>query len=170
MRRLLPALVCFQCGLLATAAAQMRPMQPFLRYEAAPAPGAGGGTRLRLPPAPRDALRLGLGGVVGGAAGLFVGGLVAAKLTDDRPCEDCGLEGLVYGGVIGELAAVPLGVHLANRRQGSYGAGLLGSLAVTGAGMTLAGALDRTEVLLAVPVMQIAAAIAIERATSRAAR
>ncbi|MBA3658187.1 MAG: hypothetical protein H0W67_01160 [Gemmatimonadales bacterium] len=146
--------------------AQTRLAQPFARY--VPSPGRNGVDSLPSHPiaGPKDPVTLALGGILVGGAGMVAGAAIGAQLREDH-CEDCGLAGLIYGGILGELATVPLGVHLANRRQGSYSLGLLSSLAVTGAGLAIAAGADRTEVLLAVPVLQIITAVAVERATSR---
>lgn len=119
-------------------------------------------------PAQRDDVTLVLAGVVGGAVGLFAGGYVGGKALEGD-CEDCDLLGLVYGGIIGEAAGVPLGIHLANGRRGSYGVALLPSLAIAGAGIALAGAADRSELLLAVPVFQVVSSIAVDRMPARKA-
>jgi hypothetical protein len=106
-----------------------------------------------------------LGGVLGGAAGAFAGGIIGAKAADT--CEDCALEGLIYGFVGGGSAALPLGVHLANHRRGNYGLSLLASLAIgaVGFGTTLATHGDG-RLMIAVPVLQLVSSIAIERTTA----
>lgn len=146
--------------------AQTRIAEPFARF--VPSLGGEGLDTLPSQPvaAPGDPITLALGGILIGGAGMVAGAAIGGQLRQDQ-CEDCGLAGVIYGGIIGELATVPLGVHLANRRQGNYSLGLLGSLVVTGAGLAIAKQMDRTEVLLAVPVLQVITAIAIERATSR---
>jgi hypothetical protein len=107
-----------------------------------------------------------LGGILGGAAGALAGGIIGAKAADT--CEDCALEGLLYGFVAGGSTALPLGVHLANHRRGNYGLSLLASLAIgaVGFGTTLATHGDG-RILIAVPVLQLVSSIAVERATSR---
>jgi hypothetical protein len=109
---------------------------------------------------------LAAGGVLGGAVGLFGGALVGGKLTEDD-CEDCGLVGVVYGGIAGGSALLPLGVHLANGRRGDFGKSLLASLAIGAAGFGLSAATDEWGIMLGVPVAQIVSSIAIERGTSR---
>ena len=84
----------------------------------------------------------------------------------------CGIAGLVIGGAIGEVVGLPLGVHLANRRRGSYGKALLASLGVVAAGLLVAGLTEedaggRDLVLIAIPITQLAVTISIERATGR---
>lgn len=109
-------------------------------------------------------------GVVGGAAGLFGGAIIGGTLGGGNSiCYDdpCGLEEALLGAVLGESVLLPLGVHLANHSHGNYGYSLLGSLAVGAVGIGLAGAIDSTELLLAVPIGQIISSVLIERATSR---
>jgi hypothetical protein len=131
--------------------------------------------------APRGTARLVIGGVLGGAAGLVAGALVG-HATLDRDCANrdrCEADfGAIIGGAAGEAFLLPLGVHLANGRHGSYGAALLGSLgtlALGGAGMYLAnnhiaadGALY--VVVASIPVVQLGTAVALERVTARRRR
>jgi hypothetical protein len=107
-----------------------------------------------------------VGGVAGGAAGVLAGGIIGAKVRENA-CEDCFLPGLVYGAIAGGSAALPLGVHLANGRRGSFGTSLLASLAIGGAGLGLATLTGEYGVIVALPVAQIASSVAIERSTSR---
>jgi hypothetical protein len=120
------------------------------------------------PSTPRDEALLAMGGVLGGAAGLFGGAIVGAKLTEDD-CDDCGIVGLVYGGIAGGSALLPLGVHVSNGRRGDYGKSLLASLALGAAGVALSHATDEWAIMLAVPVAQLVSSIAIEPGTSRVA-
>jgi hypothetical protein len=111
-----------------------------------------------------------VGGLTGGMAGFFGGGYLGYLLSGgDRGCgeEDCGLLGVVYGAAAGESILLPLGVHLANHRRGSYAYSLLASVAVGALGIGLAGATDSAELLLAVPIGQLVSSVLIERATSR---
>lgn len=70
---------------------------------------------------PTDASLL-FSGVMLAPVGFFAGavpGMAVERALGCRPGDDfCGLRGLLYGGVVVESAAVPLGVHLANRRRG----------------------------------------------------
>jgi hypothetical protein len=109
---------------------------------------------------------LALGGVLAGTAGAFGGAWIGNELTKGA-CEDCFLEGLVYGGVAGGSALLPLGVHLANGHRGNYGASLLASLGIGAAGVAVAFASNEGGVMLTVPVLQLVSSIAIERATAR---
>jgi hypothetical protein len=125
-----------------------------------------GGIPQPIPRPPRSPAVLALGGVLAGTAGVFGGAWIGNELTKDA-CEDCFLEGLVYGGVAGGSALLPLGVHLANGRRGNYGASLLSSLGIGAAGLAVAFASNEGAVMLAVPVLQLVSSIAIERATAR---
>jgi hypothetical protein len=121
--------------------------------------------RLHSLPRSRDnTAALVLGGVAGAAVGMLVGGVAGVKSYEGH-CEDCFLPGLFYGAAAGGSAALPLGVHVANGRRGSYGTSLLASLAIGGAGVGLAAATDEYGVLLAVPVVQLVSAVLIERRT-----
>lgn len=122
-------------------------------------------TAAAVPGETRHVAVLALGGVLGGAAGAFAGGIIGAKAADT--CEDCALEGLVYGLVAGGSAALPLGIHLANRRRGNYGLSLLASLAIGAAGFGATLASHEGGVMIAVPVLQLVSSIAIERSTTR---
>jgi hypothetical protein len=110
---------------------------------------------------------LALGGLGAATVGTFGGALVGAKATTRYPCEDCGLEGLIYGGVAAGSTLLPLGVHLANGRRGNYRAALLASLGIGAAGLGVAIASQEGAVMLAVPVLQLVSSIAIERKTAR---
>jgi len=106
------------------------------------------------------------GGLLGGAVGVFTGAAVGGKATEDD-CEDCALVGVVYGGVAGGSALLPLGVHIANGRRGSYARSLLASLAIGGAGLGAALATGEGGIMFVVPVLQLVSSILIERGTSR---
>jgi hypothetical protein len=113
----------------------------------------------------RSPVVLALGGVLAGTAGTFGGAWIGNKITKDA-CEDCFLEGLIYGGVAGGSALLPLGVHIANGHRGNYGASLLASLGIGAAGLAVAVASQEGAVMLSVPVLQLVSSIAIERATA----
>jgi hypothetical protein len=108
------------------------------------------------------------GGLLAGAAGGFAGMYSGAALTEDE-CEDCAIIGAVYGLVGGVSSGIPLGVHAINGGRGKLLPSLLASLAIGGAGLGIAIAADEPAVMLGVPVLQLASAIAIERRTSREA-
>jgi hypothetical protein len=120
--------------------------------------------------APGDSPLLILGGIIGGAAGLYGGALAGYHLSGgDRLCGDdsCGLYAGILGAAVGEMALLPLGVHLANRRRGDYGLDLLASIALGVGGSALASTSDSSVLLIAVPVVQLISVVLIERATSR---
>ncbi|MDZ7288985.1 MAG: zinc ribbon domain-containing protein [candidate division KSB1 bacterium] len=109
------------------------------------------------------------GGLWAGAIGLFAGGLIGARIDEassDGYEEWDGLAGLVIGAPIGEALLLPVGVHLANRRQGNLPLALFASIGIAGAGIGLAAAAEDGRILIAIPVAQLAACVAIERATS----
>ena len=89
-----------------------------------------------------------------------------AMLTANQ-CEDCAIVGAIYGLVAGASSGIPLGVHFTNGRRGKLLPSLLASLAIGGAGLGAAIAAAEPAVMLAVPVLQLASAIAIERGTRR---
>lgn len=105
------------------------------------------------------------GGLLGGVVGVFAGGVAGLRLTE-HDCEDCGIVGAVYGAIAGGSALLPLGVHVANRRQGDFGLSLLSSLAIGGAGLALATQTNSAAVMIPVPVLQIVSSILIERRTA----
>lgn len=110
-----------------------------------------------------------LGGLLGGVIGFFGGGITGALINDTDDSEDdlAALAGFALGAVIGETLTLPLGVHLANHRQGSYGFSLLASAAITGVGIAIAtSGEDRLEYLIPVPVLQLVSSILIEKSTS----
>jgi hypothetical protein len=114
----------------------------------------------------RSPVLLTLGGVLAGTAGAFAGAAIGNEITKNT-CEDCFLEGVIYGGMAGGSALLPLGVHLANGRRGNYGASLLASLGIGAAGLAIAVAANEGGVLLPVPVLQLVSSILIERKTAR---
>jgi hypothetical protein len=109
---------------------------------------------------------LALGGVVGGAVGVVGGAIAGARATEAR-CEDCAIVGGIYGAVAGGSVGLPLGVHVANRGRGSFLPALGASLAIGGAGLGVALLANDAAIMIPVPVLQLVAAILIERSTSR---
>lgn len=96
---------------------------------------------------------------------------MGAVLADDEGEDDLDfLSGGVAGAAIGEGLLLPLGVHLANGRSGSYQTSALVSLGLAAAGLILLEAVHYDApgapiVLVAVPGAQLGASIAIERRT-----
>ncbi|HEU5039325.1 MAG TPA: hypothetical protein VFT84_00790 [Gemmatimonadales bacterium] len=109
-----------------------------------------------------DAATLVFAGLLGGIGGLYAGALLGASLGGDD-CEECGLEEAFYGAAAGGALGISGGVHLANRGRGSFGTSALATLAIAGGGILAARATEEAAFLLAVPIGQIAAAVAIER-------
>lgn len=111
-------------------------------------------------------------GLLTGAAGFLIGGLVGAALSGERDDADSwvdALEGAVIGGTIGESLMLPVGVHLANDRQGDLLWSMPASLAIGVAGAAFARNFSSKKkslpILILTPLAQIAASIAIERNT-----
>jgi hypothetical protein len=132
--------------------------------------GAAAGPAKATPVYPTDNFDHGkaaLAGVLGSATGLVAGALIGHQF-DTRSCDDICMEFALVGAFVGETIGGPLAVHLSNDRRGrlgpavlaSFGIGLVGSLAA-------AGALHDAKILLTVPVLQIASAVAIEQRTAR---
>ncbi len=117
-----------------------------------------------VPRADLDTPKLVFAGLIGAATGFAAGALAFGQ-------GGCGeLECLApafYGGLAGQSAGVPLGVHLANGKRGRYGPALAASLAIGGLGLGAAILTDEPGLLLAIPILQIASSITIEGATSR---
>jgi hypothetical protein len=128
----------------------------------------------------RDSLARGstplmVGAGLGGAVSGFFGGMLVGwslggggEICGDDPC---GLYTGILGSLVGEAIGLPLGVHLANRRRGSFPLDLLTSLASVAAGVTVMAGIDPdyggTVALAATPIVQLVATIAVERATGR---
>lgn len=111
-------------------------------------------------------------GLLTGAAGFLVGGLVGAALSGDRDDADSwveALEGAVIGGTIGESLMMPVGVHLANDRRGDLLWSMPASLAIGVTGAAIGRRLESTgkawPILILTPLAQLVASIAIERNT-----
>jgi hypothetical protein len=163
MRRLIMALLVLAGTATGTLQAQRVVESPFSSFR--PLPPLRPLRPLR-PPHSAPALLVG-GGVVGGVAGLFAGAVVGAKLSEQNNCEDCGLEGAVYGAIAGWSVGIPMGVHMVNGGRGSYGRSLLASLGIGTVGLAAAFATNSGAVLLLVPVAQIVTSVQIERKTER---
>jgi len=125
-------------------------------------------TVIQTSPPVADPAGMVLAGVATGAVAMVAGGHIGYALGGgSRVCGDdpCGFEEAIYGAAVGISIGIPLGVHLANRSRGSFGTELATSLAIGALGMTLALGANNGVVLLAVPVAQLVASIAIERHT-----
>jgi hypothetical protein len=106
------------------------------------------------------------GGLLAGAAGGFAFMYSGAMLAENE-CEDCAIVGAVYGLVAGVSSGIPLGVHFSNGGRGKVLPSLLAALAIGGAGLAVAISADEPALMLGVPVLQLASAIALERRTGR---
>jgi hypothetical protein len=101
------------------------------------------------------------GGIALGAAGLLLGGLIGASAVD---CYECEMAGAFYGSVTGATLGMALGVHLGNKRQGSFVADLLVGAVVSGAGtLVLMSSETPDGWLVALPIVQLAGMVAVER-------
>lgn len=106
-------------------------------------------------------------GVLGMVSGLAVGAFIGHRF-DRRPCDFCIEFGLV-GAFVGTSLGSPYAVHLSNNGRGRLAPAVLASFAIAMGGLGVAAAAHDGRVLLAVPVLQIASAIAIERRTGEQA-
>ncbi len=135
----------------------------------------------RLPmsvPVPLDSVvrahpaKMVVGGLIGGAAGLYLGGVFGANLgggglngDDLRGGGFDDLANALLFGALGESLGMALGIHLANGRRGSY---WRDAIAVAGTGILLlipAASIDNAWVI--VPVAQLWSGIVVERRTTR---
>lgn len=97
-------------------------------------------------------------GVAGGVAGGILGGRVGGSCA----YLDCD-PGVLYGFLVGESLGLAVAVHLANGAHGGVGKSTLAALAIAGGGVAAAALAEKGVVLLAVPILQLAAVIGIER-------
>ena len=112
-------------------------------------------------------------GLLTGAAGLLLGGLVGAALSGDTDDSDSwvkGLQGAVIGATIGESLMLPVGVHIGNGRQGELLWSMPASLAIGVAGAAISREFESRgkawPFMILTPIAQLAASMAIERHTS----
>ena len=155
--------ILLTAGLLSTRLQAQRIPEPLSPSSKQPPASISGPIR---PQTQRSSALLALGGVLAGTAGVFGGAIIGAEFTKGN-CEDCFLEGLVYGSVAGGSILLPLGVHLANGHRGNYGASLLASCGLGVAGLGLAVATNEGGFMIPVPVLQLVSSILIERAKAR---
>jgi hypothetical protein len=109
-------------------------------------------------------------GLLMGTIGFLGGGLVGAKIdqaSSDGYEEWDGIYGFLIGAPIGESLLLPVGVHLANGRRGNLPLSMLASIGITAAGIALAASAEDAKILVAIPIAQLAACIAIERSTTK---
>jgi hypothetical protein len=107
-----------------------------------------------------------IGGVLGGAVGMFAGALAGYALETAAGCRQyddmCGIGGFFIGGAVGEAVGLGAGVHLFGGRRGTMASALGGSLAAGIGGLLLVSGID-DEMLPAIPVMQLLAAVVMNR-------
>jgi hypothetical protein len=104
-------------------------------------------------------------GIFGTLAGFAVGGGLGHQF-DRQPCDFC-IEFALLGAFVGASVGAPYAVHLSNGRRGRLGPAVLASLAIgLVGGLGGAAATHDARVLLAVPILQIASAVAIEHRTA----
>jgi hypothetical protein len=138
----------------------------------------------------RSTGRLVASGIASGAAGALAGGLIAGGLRSLGACDDQdGCIGVyadwaVTGALLGQSLALPVGVHLGNDRRGRLAPALLTSAGIGTVGLLGYRGIQRhgtddwgntrgnpdaltAVTLVAMPVLELAASIAIERATAR---
>jgi hypothetical protein len=110
-----------------------------------------------------------LGGAVAGAVGLVVGARIGYELecADGCPGDFGGLGGTVLGGLTGEMLLLPVGVHLGNRRRGSFAADLTASL-LSGSGALVFAAFTDPDAIYIAPVIQLATTVFTERRGAKA--
>lgn len=116
------------------------------------------------------------GGILGGLGGMLAGALIAVPVASMSFRGGSGYEGLLAaaaGLTIGEVLGVSYGVHRAGGRRGSFLINAAASAGVATAAIILAGKASRScngcgELFaVAVPVVQIGAVIAVDRAWAR---
>ena len=113
-----------------------------------------------------------LGGLLG-AGGFAAGALIGSAASDECEHADalCIEAAAFFGAAGGGTFGMALGVHLGNRRQGNLALDFLTAAAVWGAGIFAAilADSDRADVaiLIAIPIVQLGATVAVERAAGR---
>jgi hypothetical protein len=134
---------------------------------------AGNAVLLQMPATETSTGALVFAGLMGGGIG-FVGGIYAGygiehALSDCEGEELCGLGGALLGAVLGEAIGLPMGVHLANGSVGNYGQQALASMGIAAVGALVGFGLGgpvAPVILVAVPIVQLAISISIERRTA----
>ena len=160
---LLPALLLTGGTRLAAQAPAPAALRPLPAPPAAPA---------AAPQPPASSPRLVAGGVLGGALGLLAGGVAGAAIGRSQGCDAeewvCALHGAMAGAAVGTSLGIPWGAHAAGGRRGALAGSTLASLALGAAGVaglraTHYDAPWAPVILVATPLAQLAAVVAIER-------
>ena len=113
-------------------------------------------------------------GIALGTLGFFSGGMVGWAAASGCSADDyCEFRGFLLGAAIGGTLGMATGVHLGNDRKGNLLLDMLTGAGVWGIGIGTAALTgwDDTATLIAaigVPVAQLFATVAVERATGRA--
>ncbi len=141
----------------------------------------------RAAPTPVNPVLLALGGAAGAAIGAYLGDRASRVVYDcdqhkrERhplyvPREGPPPPGCLHtamsllGPTFGNTVLLPLGIHLANQRQGQYLPNLLAASGWVMAGVVVAGVTDEVRVMWFLPVPQLVTGIIMERATTRTRR
>lgn len=130
---------------------QIVPRAPDVRGEAA-----------QIPVEPASSALLAASGTAGGALGVYLGSLIDSDCV--HHCLNA--KGTLWPLVVGSTM-VPLSVHIANGRRGSFLRGFLISSGWAFAGMFAAGAADDPRVLWAIAPGQLISTVLMERSTTR---
>lgn len=140
-------------------------------------PSGGGADPLSSPVAVQER-EVGTGALLGagllGAVVGFVGGALAGYQIERRffpcSCDDPGLIGLIAGGIAGPVVAIPVSVHLANGRRGSFTRSLgVSALVAAVSAVGLAATSDSEAGLVFLflpPFVEIGLSVGIEKSTS----
>jgi hypothetical protein len=115
-----------------------------------------------------------LGSATGGLFGAFLGGAAGAYLIGDEGDGQAGGEaflGLFLGAALGLVAGEPwgaaCGIHMANDRRGHAPTGMAVSAVIFFTGVVAALATQDARLLIAIPVLQVATIVPIERLTAK---
>jgi hypothetical protein len=113
-----------------------------------------------------------LGGLALGTAGWFAGALLALEIEEDCGEDFCFFDEVIFLGAATGTTGLALGVHLGNGRRGNFALDLLTAGAVWATGFVLFVASDNSDLAVPlafiVPIGQLAATTAVERAKGRA--
>ncbi len=100
-----------------------------------------------------------LGGVLGGAAGFFVGGFLGVQIADSESCYDwCGLIGAIIGASLLESIGLGLGLEVADPGEPKLLRRILLPTLVGGAGLLAAAVAESALPLLLVVPLQFVVA------------
>jgi hypothetical protein len=163
VRHALVSLVLLSSPVLSAHAQRLRPVWTPAAYAFSSRPGA--------PARPSDPANHGVtravGGLIGAAGGFFAGAFAGAAIEKAAGCfgnDLCGLTGAAVGGVVGEGIGMGLGAAAAGTR--STAGDVLVSTGISVAGLAAALVTKRAYVLIAVPVVQLAALLGTDSGAS----